>query len=351
VQLRESGRSAAVVGAGIAGLTAARELVRHGFVVQVFDKGRAAGGRVATRRYDDTRGLFSFDHGAQYFTIRDHEFAAALAPLIEAGSIRPWEGRFGVWDGQHLALETSGTARFVGAPGMSALARGFAATLDITFGVQVTRLSEHPGRGWTMVLESGEVTTCFDTVVVAVPDAQARSLFLASGLPDLADRLPPAALAPCWAVMVGFAQRLATEFDGIFSNEGLLSWAARNSSKPLRPGGADAWVLHLASSPSASRIDDAKDSIARDALSALRRMLKVECWSEPIFLESHRWRYATIANRYEHDFIHVPERRLGVCGDWLSAGRVEGAFLSGLRLARHIAPRASDSSGLSGRQT
>jgi predicted NAD/FAD-dependent oxidoreductase len=49
-----------VVGAGLAGLTAARSLVAGGHDVLVLDKGRSPGGRMATRRI----GGATFDHGA-----------------------------------------------------------------------------------------------------------------------------------------------------------------------------------------------------------------------------------------------------------------------------------------------
>ena len=39
-----------VIGAGLAGLTAARGLVERGFDVVAIDKGKSPGGRVATRR-------------------------------------------------------------------------------------------------------------------------------------------------------------------------------------------------------------------------------------------------------------------------------------------------------------
>ena len=59
-----------VVGAGLSGLSAARELSSRGHDVTVFDKGRGVGGRLATRR----AGSAVFDHGAQFFTARSDEF-------------------------------------------------------------------------------------------------------------------------------------------------------------------------------------------------------------------------------------------------------------------------------------
>lgn len=62
----------AVVGAGLSGLMCARTLQDHGLDVTVFEKSRGLGGRMANRRAEPN---LRFDHGAQYFTARDHNFA------------------------------------------------------------------------------------------------------------------------------------------------------------------------------------------------------------------------------------------------------------------------------------
>ena len=61
----------AVIGAGISGLVCARLLVEQGMEVTVFEKSRGVGGRMATRRTPEG---CHFDHGAQYFTVRDERF-------------------------------------------------------------------------------------------------------------------------------------------------------------------------------------------------------------------------------------------------------------------------------------
>ena len=61
----------AVVGAGSSGLTCARTLADHGLPVTVFEKSRGVGGRMAMRCNDSGA---VFDHGAQYFTVRDERF-------------------------------------------------------------------------------------------------------------------------------------------------------------------------------------------------------------------------------------------------------------------------------------
>ena len=50
----------------------------------------------------------------------------------------------------------------------------------------------------------------------------------------------------------------------------------------------------------------------------------------------HRWlyadceRYLTIGYQLDH------QQKIGVCGDWLNGGKIQGAWLSGLNLAHAI---------------
>ena len=72
----------AVIGAGLAGLTVARELSQY-HQVTVFEKSRGVGGRLATRYAGD----YEFDHGAQFFTAKSPQFQAFLKPLIDQGVV------------------------------------------------------------------------------------------------------------------------------------------------------------------------------------------------------------------------------------------------------------------------
>ena len=46
-----------------------------------------------------------------------------------------------------------------------------------------------------------------------------------------------------------------------------------------------------------------------------------------------RWRYANTKNSEELPLMIDNSLSLAACGDWQQAGRVEGAFISGLRTA------------------
>ena len=90
-----------VIGAGISGLLCASELQRAGVSVRVLDKGRGVGGRMATRRMGGGR----FDHGAQFFTVREPSFQSYVDEWLQAGVIQEWF-RHAPSDSKHCWLST-----------------------------------------------------------------------------------------------------------------------------------------------------------------------------------------------------------------------------------------------------
>ena len=74
----------AIIGAGMAGIACARTLMQAGHRVTVFEKSRGTSGRMSTR----ATSFGNFDHGAQYFTVRDDRFAQALATTPNI--CKPW---------------------------------------------------------------------------------------------------------------------------------------------------------------------------------------------------------------------------------------------------------------------
>ncbi|MEH6365300.1 MAG: FAD-dependent oxidoreductase, partial [Pseudomonas marincola] len=76
----------AIIGAGIAGLSAAQSLQSAGYAVQLFDKSRGSGGRMSSKRSD----AGSLDLGAQYFTARDRRFVEAVQQWQARGWVSEW---------------------------------------------------------------------------------------------------------------------------------------------------------------------------------------------------------------------------------------------------------------------
>ncbi len=113
----------AVIGAGLSGLTCARTLADHGYSVTVFEKSRGVGGRMSTRRTGDN---LRFDHGAQYFTVRDQRFQRYVESWVHDGLVARWNGRIVVVERGAVKERKAGTDRYVAAPGMNALGKHLA---------------------------------------------------------------------------------------------------------------------------------------------------------------------------------------------------------------------------------
>lgn len=326
-------REIAVIGAGLSGLSAALSLVAAGQSVQVFDKGRGPGGRLSTRRAGDWR----FDHGGQFLTARDDGFRGIMDGLVAAGRAAPWTGRI-------IRLHADGrqephdVERFVGTPGMNAIIQGLAALLPETarpqFGRRVTGITGQPGH-WFLTLEAGAETGPFAQLVLALPSPQAADL-LRPVAPDLAMRASRASMAPCWALMLGFAGPVplpgwdAAFIAGAGGAEQPLSWIAHDGGKPGR-GGRAAFVAHAASAWSLAHLEEDAAAVEPALLSAFQAVTGIG--TAPSFLAAHRWRYALPTAPLADGFLLDADRGIGACGDWCLEARAEAAFVSGRRLA------------------
>jgi predicted NAD/FAD-dependent oxidoreductase len=320
--------SLAIIGAGIAGLTAARLLHDRGLSLTVFDKGRSPGGRISTRRAESE---IRFDHGAQYFTARDERFARHVREWITQGSAAEWTGRIVRLEAGEVT-ETSPLPRYVGVPGMSALATSLARDLTIRANTTISQLN-HDASGWQLHDLAGGSHGPFHSLILAIPAPQAAVLLADHPLGEVCRGVP---MEPCWAVMVAFTDRLPVPFDGAFVHGSPLGWIARNSSKPGRLSEPDHWVLHATPEWSAANLEASPERIIPQLLDAFAETIGSSLPTMTL-ATAHRWRYARGADPDERRAcLHDPETRLTVTGDWLHGGRVEGAFLAGWEAARRI---------------
>jgi renalase len=311
----------AVIGAGLAGLACARRLADAGRAVTVFDKGRVAGGRMATRR----TGLATWDHGAQYFTARDPGFGQLVVQARDAGQLETWRPR---WPGG----EQEERSLWVGVPGISALPRWMARSLDVVSCTRILSLSRRAAM-WNLTDDRGGSFEGFDLVVVAMPAPQAAAL--ADGHSDLARTVASVRMDPCWAVMAAFERRLDAELDADWSPDPVLPWLARNSSKPGRAG-LDAWVLHADAAWSREHLDDDAGPVQAALLGRLAERLSLVL--PPVAaVEAHRWRHARVEGPLGEAYLLDRGAGIAFCGDWCLDARVEAAFMSGDRLGAELA--------------
>jgi renalase len=298
-----------IIGAGIAGLACADGLVAAGHGVTLVDKGRAPGGRMATRRVATEAGEASFDHGAQYFTVRDPDFRRQVMLWQADGLAAPWPA--------------AGADAWVGTPSMAAPVRAMAQPHTVRFPVQID-VVERDGTDWRI---DGSP---FHAVVLALPAEQAATLArpVHAGFAGMAAQTPA---APCWTVMAAFPAPLPAP--DILREEGPIGWAARNTAKPGRAG-PEAWVIQAGPDWSRAHLERAPAEIVPLLLAAFAARIGQPLPSA-LTATAHRWRYAR-SGAQGSGHLWDPTARLGVCGDWLLGPRVEAAWLSGTRLAAAI---------------
>lgn len=315
-----------VVGAGMAGLTAARALGSVCDVV-VLDKGRGVGGRMATRRIGDA----TFDHGAQFLTTHTSEFADVVARWVDDGVVTSWfRGRIG----PHGATDGDGHVRFRGVHSMNAIAKHLAIGLDVRTGSQVEAL-RGDDHGWTVALVDGTRIEA-DGVIATAPVPQTLAL-LANGEVELSPREHEALAAieyePCIALMAVLDGSSGLAAPGaVDPAAGPIDWLADGQLKGI--SAASAVTIHATAEFSRSRWDATDDEIADSLLSAAR----LDASAVPGMVQVHRWRYARPSVGHPERWLQLDGSAPFVCaGDAFGGAKVEGAALSGLAAAGAMA--------------
>jgi renalase len=323
-------RRIAIVGSGMAGLTAALLLREQKHEVTVFEKSRGPGGRMAAKRVAGG----SVDIGAQYFTIRNPAFSSFLSQYAD-GSFEPWPVRFGYQTTTGQWEPFPQETRYVGVPRMTAITRGLSSAADIQAQTRIESLVRQ-GRKWLLEDTDGETHGPFDAVIVTAPPAQARDLFSNSKLTALSDQMqdPVSQIQPCWATAVYFRQPLEQPYEAMRCQDPVLDWIANNTSKPGREDSGQWWVLHATPQWSREHEKTPADRVADTMAEAFRRVTGIA--ATPDEWVSHRWLYAKSSPTEQPGFRWYREQGIGLAGDWLSGGRVEGAFDSASRLVAHM---------------
>lgn len=301
----------AIIGAGLAGLSCARELASRGIDPVIFDKGRGLGGRLSTRRAD---GGYQFDHGARYLTARNEGFAALLSTAEASGAVARW------------SVE-SDEAAFVGVPGMTALAKFLANGLDVRKSLRIAHVHQADGT-WRLKSDGGEEE--FDHVVMTTPSPQTATL-LADDHP-MRTSLDPVVMEPCLALMIGLPAESRVPFFTLSQPSDDLAWVALDSTKPGRTGPA-CIVAHASPEWSTRHLELEMPEIARRLLPLVSKALDMPLTEDLPYLSAHRWRFALVSKSLGKPFLVDGSRTLFAGGDWCLGDRAEDAWISGTAIA------------------
>ncbi len=309
-----------VVGAGLAGLAAAQELVRDGHSVTLLDKGRSPGGRLATRRIGQAR----LDHGAQFFTVRSDAFAAFVQPHLESGLVYEWCRGFSEYGDGH--------ARYAVRDGMNAWAKALARGLDVRCATLVFAVrpgSVASGAAWDVALDDGTSIPA-DALVVTCPLPQSYSLLVSAEV-ALPEELVRTEYDKTIALLLTLDSAPSVPKPGGLNNPtDVLSFVADNQRKGISD--APALTVHANAAWSDAHWNDAPDDVMQSLRDAASTYLHHSIVTES---QVKKWRFATPRTLWPEPCWMAAEAAgpLVLAGDAFAGPRVEGAVLSGLSAA------------------
>ena len=341
-----------IVGAGIAGLAAAAELVANGRRVVVLEKSRGVGGRMATRRVGEA----VCDHGAQFFTVRGRAFGGMVADAHEAGSVAKWCEGFS----QSASIDakvtpaSDGHARWRGVSGMTDLPKRLAAELPpekcvLRTAVRVAAIGVADGRVRIAIdpgpEAGGSITMRAAAAIVTSPVPQSLDLFTAGGLlavgggiaPEVHQQLATVHYDPCFALMLALDRpSFLPPPGGIQFAGGPISLLADNYQKGT--SSVPSLTVHASGDFSRQHFDDPPEDVAAALIELVRPWIDGDPAAAIVERSLHRWKFATPTTIIPPPLVAaVTSPPIVCCGDAFGGPKVEGAASSGLAAGRWVA--------------
>ena len=330
-------KSCLIIGAGLSGLTAARELQSRGVMVQVVDKGRGVGGRMVTRRLERDGEVAVFDHGAQFFTARSAEFQSVVNKWTENRMAREWfRGGIKVLSSGEIEHSADGHPRFAATNGMASLLKAQAADLNVLCNQRITALDFEDNQ-WRAQSESGQSFRA-DSLLLTSPVPQSLALLQTVEERDfvlptlLQSELEVMKYESCIAAMMWLDGPGRVPAPGALSFEsGPITWLADNFQKGISPA-AGALTIHAAPDWSREHWSDSDEQI----VAALSDITEIYLGTEIRAHSVARWKFSKPIAPRNDGCLFDAKTKLGCASDAFGGAKIEGAFLSGLAAARKI---------------
>ena len=308
-----------VVGAGIAGLMAAQSLSNNGHDVDVVDKGRSPGGRLATRRIDDA----TLDHGAQFFTVRDSVFESHVEKWIESGVVTEWCRGF-----NSTAQNNDGFSRYRGVHGMTDIAKHLAQGLEVRCNTLAFSIARGATSKWQVNIDDGSALNA-DAIIVTCPLPQTYALLVTADI-----ELPESMLRTEYDRTICLLAVLDTpsvvaQPGGLQNPDETFSFIADNAIKGI--SSAVALTMHANPQFSLEHWDTSTDDVQRDLLERAKPWIGD---ATVVTSQIKKWRFATPLTIWPERYW--ANEMIVLAGDAFGGPKIEGAALSGLSAANYL---------------
>ncbi len=316
----------AIIGSGMAGAVLAKALKNRGYDVDVFEKARGAGGRMSTRTAEGV----SFDHGAQYFTLRNVAARQWMQPLFDKGLIQHWHGPYVTLrkDGSLSPFQRADNC-FVGVPGMNVIPKTLLEGLNVKYNTSVRNMDKTKDGAWQLKSDDDKDLGIYQRVLLTMPPQQAVAL-LPQNFAHV-QTLQSLEMFPCLSLMVAPEYSIKPRWAaGKVENSDVISWLAWNHTKPGR-GESPTLVAHTRRRWTEARLDIDPMTVLDELLDEAERLCGYKLRPYK-YATVHRWLYARPTDQRGPGALWDASLCLGYAGDACTGGRVEGAIVSALDL-------------------
>jgi hypothetical protein len=337
----------AVIGAGVAGLTAGRVLAESGHEIVVFEKSRGYGGRLATR-YVGADNATKVDHGLPYIEVSSPDIEPLINELVDSGVLAPWRGPFIHLDekGEETTVKPN-KKRYIAPKGMNQVGKKLARMVDVRTETKVSGVT-HIGedrskkRSWMLNFPTG-ATENFDAVIIATPSKQAYAI-LNTTIDEvqtlkLLREVDDVEYAPSFSFMVGYDSVDIPEWAMMTCDNEVIESITNEASKRGKDSECS-FVVHTTSEFANKFKDSDSEEVEEIILDELSRILGG--WSAlPEWKQLHFWRYSKAVNPLPYPFMEVVgnDAPIALVGSYMNGDSVESAYLSGLAIGKFWADK------------
>ena len=315
-----------VIGAGIAGLTIARELHMQGRSVMCIDKARGTGGRMSSKRLAaDNGAALSFDLGCSSFTATSNAFRQEVDSWISKGIADIW------------FADNDGKEHFVGVTRNSAITRHLSKELDILFSVRAGMIEKQPDGTWLVhqCIDASDPQSApvpfaiAEQIVITVPPLQALDI-----LPEnhpLRHPLESSRLFAQWVVLA----ETDSPFDAsvplkVFDDE-IIRSVSCETSKPQRDTSGNTLLQIQAT------VDWSENNTERSADQVIEMLIQraEQLTGHSLSVKAshaHRWLYSVAGASAHNQECYFSEDGIGLASDYFKKNDgisgVEASWLS-----------------------
>jgi len=313
-----------IIGAGIAGLTAARSLGESCLVV---DKSRGVGGRMATRRVDSQ----PVDHGMPFLAARTPEFQNKIAHWKALNLCHQWISSIADFDNGKYEIRKLASPLECVPGGMTAIAKYEAEGVEIEKSVPITNLRELQGNYIAETSEGPLVQA--KQVIITTPAPQALRICA-----ELVDEPTVAQLSSIEYLPTLTAIIECPDFSPDWSladvSNAQLGRVVYDSTKRNDPG-KSIFVLHGSDSFNRLELEAPPEQWSASLLDSARKEIDPAFGNSSI-LHTHRWRFARVSKPLANMSFLPLHDRMVFAGDSFAHGDLESAWLSGAQAASWI---------------